>query len=103
MHVLTPGEWVLYPCQCGHPSCKLYGLSNGHFHIGSGFTLADATLIVNAKRLMELVAEDVLVFSEYARQHRAKGSAESTVKAAVNETLAEERREILKKITEIDE
>jgi hypothetical protein len=46
------------------------------------------------KTLIEMLEKCRLQFLEYERQHRAKGTAESDVKADVNAALAAECREV---------
>jgi hypothetical protein len=53
MKTYTKGPWRIEKCQCGHPSCSKYGLSNGMFYQGSGFTLEDATLAAASPKLLE--------------------------------------------------
>lgn len=51
----TRGPWTIEKCAdyCGNPNCNKHWLSNGSFYQGSGFDLADATLIAAAPDILE--------------------------------------------------
>lgn len=34
-------------CQCGHPTCKTYGVSNGTFYQGCGWSKRDAEFVAH--------------------------------------------------------
>lgn len=52
---ITPGPWKLERCPCDHSSCHRYGLSNGMFYQGNGFSLDDATAITEVPAMLALL------------------------------------------------
>jgi hypothetical protein len=57
MDGVTPGEWRVKKCQCGHPSCRYFGTDNGSFMQGSGYSEADARFIASSSRLVPALAD----------------------------------------------
>ncbi|HSG61881.1 MAG TPA: hypothetical protein VLA24_10685 [Pseudomonadales bacterium] len=83
----TPGPWRIVACPCQYENCTTYGLSNGLFSQGCGFSKADAMLAAAAPDLLAALQRTLNWLKYYPG--RVADGAYNQARAAIDKATKE--------------